>query len=171
MLIKSLKNINLLTKDIMVTKLCDKRRSKYISTLTMPNQFRTSFSHHSKKIKTEFKKKLHAFKNDAKGIKRDEYGSEFDLKFCTFLKFKEGQELFRKSKNYEVNLLKIMICDSGDVILNAVHWKWCDFIFFSCLHNRAAFFSGFSSEASFWNFWLRSFIYVLQHFSFKEVTN
>lgn len=124
-----------------------------------------------KKLKLNFKKKLHAFKNDAKGIKCDEYGFEFDLKFCTFLKFKEGQELFRQSKNYEVNLLKIMICDSRDVVLNAVHWKLWDFIFFSCLHNRAAFFGGSSSKASFWNFWLRFFTYVMEDFSFKEVTN
>ena len=118
-----------------------------------------------KKLKLNFKKKLHAFKNDAKSDEcgecdeerecddeRDECGFEFDLKFCTFLKFKEGQELFRKSKKYEVNLLKIMICDSRDVILNAVHWKWCDFIFFEYLHNRPVFFSGFSSKASFLNF-------------------
>ena len=95
---------------------------------------------------------MHAFKNDAKGIKCDEYGFESDLKFCTFLKFKEGQELFRQSKKYEANLLKIIICDSRDVILNAVHWKLWDFIFFEYLHNRPVVFSGFSSKASFWNF-------------------
>ena len=76
-----------------------------------------------KKIKTDFFKKKYSFKNDAKGIKRDKYGFEFDLKFCAFLQFKEGQELFRKSKTYEVNLLKIMICDSRDVIQNAAYWK------------------------------------------------